>query len=72
MLVGSAGVTTAFTTLVKEWCRRDRGRRVEIRLHDNSLVLDDNPDDQLAIIERFIAAAGTDASRTADTEADPS
>ncbi|MGW6701305.1 effector-associated constant component EACC1 [Nocardia sp. NPDC055049] len=56
-VASSAGTATAVTTIVKEWCRRDRHRRVEMRLPDRVLVIDGNPDDQLAIIEKFVETA---------------
>ncbi|WP_446221786.1 effector-associated constant component EACC1 [Nocardia sp. IBHARD005] len=56
-VASSAGTATVVTTIVKEWCRRDRHRRVEMRLPDRVLVIDGNPNDQLAIIERFVETA---------------
>ncbi|NEW40202.1 hypothetical protein GV792_17315 [Nocardia cyriacigeorgica] len=52
----SAGSARVLTTLIREWCERDRRRQVEMRFNGNSgeLVIDGNNDEQLAVIDRFV------------------
>ncbi|GAB2558168.1 hypothetical protein [Nocardia heshunensis] len=40
-------------TLVREWCGMNRQRRVEMRWDGRSLLIEGNPNDQLAIVEKF-------------------
>ncbi|MBF6439297.1 hypothetical protein IU435_23070 [Nocardia cyriacigeorgica] len=44
------------TTLIREWCERDRRRQVKMRFTEASgeLLIDGNNDDQLAVIDRFV------------------
>ncbi|MFE3444065.1 hypothetical protein ACFXNW_13615 [Nocardia sp. NPDC059180] len=50
----SAGSVRVLTTLIREWCERDRRRQVEMRFGDAELVLGGNTTDQLAIVDKFL------------------
>ncbi|NEW59036.1 hypothetical protein GV794_25840 [Nocardia cyriacigeorgica] len=52
----SAGSARVLTTLIREWCERDRRRQVKMRFTDSTgeLVIDGNNDEQLAVIDRFV------------------
>ncbi|MBF6455557.1 hypothetical protein [Nocardia cyriacigeorgica] len=52
----SAGSARVLTTLIREWCERDRRRQVKMRFTEDSgeLLIDGNNDEQLAVIDRFV------------------
>lgn len=66
----SAGSVRMLTTLIREWCERDRRRQVELRFGDAELVLSGNMADQLAIVDRFLGEVAERRDVEPQTELD--
>ncbi|BDU05650.1 hypothetical protein [Nocardia cyriacigeorgica] len=66
----SAGAARVLTTLIREWCERDRRRQVELRIGDAELVLSGNTADQLDIVDKFLGEVAERRDGEPQTELD--
>jgi len=66
----SAGSVRVLTTLIREWCERDRHRRVEIRFPDAELVLPENATDRPALVDKFLSEVAKRRGGEPETEPD--
>lgn len=57
-------------TLIREWCARDRHRKVEVTYDGNSVTITGHPDEaQERIVRDFLGRTAENASGDEETEA---
>jgi hypothetical protein len=70
--VAAAGrpASQVLVTLIREWCARDRHRKVEVTYDGNSVTITGHPDEaQERIVQDFLGRAAENASDDDETEA---